>query len=372
MPQKTWQLLDQTTWTWFKVMATEFSRRLPSHFHVTRKAQGEATVSDGLVFDVNVSFDANGAPLYSFSSGAVIAFYDVCQALTCDERFWPHVRFDGDWFHDLRPHPRHDYVDYRYVVGQPFEKDGVALFIPRVTVRNSRSLIGDALYNMIVSVVAQHEQAHVLHGHLHLLGEAGYAGYSESGATPAGASAFDFHAAEFDADLLPSRMYARAFERGMFERMAQDVGLGLTPDIPSYLRLASCAYFILFCLLYKADGGADRAGPTHPSPSARILNHFLTLDEALEDAALPSFAGMHDLHARLAEDFEVIAATLGMPACVPPSFDLAAGGAAMQECLAVRGRLDALARALEEPGRRAVELTGGFSTGTPVRWVRTD
>lgn len=372
MPPKTWQRMDETTWTWLSVIAKEFSRRLPSHFHVTRRAQGEATISDELVFDVRVSFDASGAPLYSFSSAAVIAFYDVCQALTCDERFWPHVRFDGEWFHDFSAHPKHDFVDYRYVAGQPFEKDGVALFIPRVTVRNSRSLVGDALYNMIVSIVAQHEQAHVLHGHLHLLGEAGYAGYSESGASPAGAAALDFHAAEFDADLLPSRMYARAFGRGMFERMAQDVGLGLTPDIPAYLRLASCAYFILFCLLYKADGGADRAGPTHPSPSARILNHLLTLDEALKDAALPSFAGMHELHAKLAEDFDVIASTLGMPACVPPTLDLAEDGAAMRECLAIRGRLGALVEALVEPARKAFELTGGLSGGTPIRWVRTD
>jgi hypothetical protein len=372
MPTKTWQLMDGTTWTWFKVMATEFSRRLPSHFYVTRRAQGEATVSDELAFDVCVSFDANGAPLYAFSSGAVIAFYDICQALTCDERFWSHVPFDGEWFHDFRPHPRHDYVDYSYVLGQPFEKDGVALFIPRVTVRNSRSLIGDALYNMIVSIVAQHEQAHVLHGHLHLLGESGCAGYSESGASPAGAAAFDFHAAEFDADLLPSRMYGRAFEVGMFERMAQDVGLGLTPDIPAYLRLASCAYFILFCLLYKADGGADRAGPTHPSPSARILNHFLTLDEALREAGLPPFAGMHDLHAQLAGDFGLIASTLAMPASVPRSFDLAEDSAGMRECRAVRARLETLARQLEAPRRRAIELTGGFSTGIPVRRVATD
>jgi len=372
MAKKTWQLMDETTWTWFNAIASEFSRRLPSHFHVTRRAQGEATVSDELAFSVYVSFDPNGAPLYTFSSGAVIAFYDICQALTCDERFWPHVPFDGEWFHDFRPHPKHDYVDYGYVVGQPFERDGVALFIPRVTVRNSRSTIGDALYNMLVSIVAQHEQAHVLHGHLHLLGEAGYAGYSERGGSTAGGVAFDCHAAEFDADLLPSRMYARAFERGMFERMAQDVGLGLTPDIPTYLRLASCAYFVLFCLLYKADGGADRAGPTHPSPSARILNHFLTLDEALRQAGLPPFAGMHDLHAQLATDFDLIASTLAMPASVPRSFDLADDGVAMRECRAVRARLAALDEALREPRNRAVALTGGLSTATAARWVRTD
>lgn len=369
MPKNSWQLMHETTWTWFKVIATEFSRRLPSHFYVTRRAQGEATVTPELAFNVYVSFDGNGAPLYSFSSGAVIAFYDICQALTCDERFWPHVPFDGEWFHDFKPHPRRDFVDYRYLVGQPFEKDGVALFIPRVTVRNSRSLVGDALYNMIVTIVAQHEQAHVMHGHLHLLGEAGY---SECGGSAAGGAAIDFHAAEFDADLLPSRMYARAFERGMFERLAQDVGLGLTPDIPAYLRLASCAYFILFCLLYKADGGADRAGPTHPSPSARILNHFLTLDGALRKAGQPPFAGMHELHVQLAADFELIAATLAMPASVPRSFDLADDGAGMRECLAVRARLPALEAALREPREKAIELTGGFSTTTPVRWVQTD
>jgi hypothetical protein len=372
MPQNSWQRMHPTTWAWFSALAKEFTRRLPSHFHVTRRAQGDATVTPELAFRVYVTFDANGAPLYSFGSGAVIAFYDICQALTCDERFWPHVPFDGEWFHQFERHPKHDFVDYSYFGDQPFETDGVALFIPRVTVRNSRCLIGDALYNMIVSVVAQHEQAHVLHGHLHLLEAAGYAAYSECAASPVGAGDFDIHALEFDADLLPSRMYARAFERGRFESMARDVGLGLTPDIPAYLRLASCAYFILFCLLYKADGGADRPGPSHPSPSARILNHFMTLDASLRDAGLPSFAGMHELHARLAEDFDLIASTLGMPASVPRSFDLVDDGAAMRECLAIRGRLDALVEALEEPGRKAVELTGGFSTGIPVRWVKTD
>lgn len=372
MPKNSWQLMHPTTWMWFDVIRKEFGRRLPSHFHVTRREQGEATVTPDLVFNIFVSFDGKGAPLYSFSSGAVIAFYDVCQALTCDDRFWPHVRFDGEWFHNFQPHPQHDFVDYSYFADRPFETDGVALFIPRVTIKNSRSLIGDALYNMIVSIVAQHEQAHVLHGHLHLLGEAGFASYSECGSAAGAGVPFDFHAAEFDADLLPSRMYARAFEHGMFERMANDVGLGLTPDIPTYLRLASCAYFILFCLLYKADGGADRPGPTHPSPSARILNHFLTLDAALKDAGLPPFAGMHDLHAQLADDFGLIAATLAMPASVPRSIDLADDSTGMRECLAIRARLDALGRVLEEPRKKATALTGGLSTGTPVRWIKTD
>src|SRR5512137_2911408 len=102
MPKTSWQLMHQTTWMWFDVIRKEFGRRLPSHFYVTRREQGEATVTPDLVFNIFVSLDEKGAPLYSFSSGAVIAFYDVCQALTCDERFWPHVRFDGEWFHNFQ------------------------------------------------------------------------------------------------------------------------------------------------------------------------------------------------------------------------------------------------------------------------------
>lgn len=368
--------MHPTVILWVNEILKEFARRLPHHFHVTKKRQGEATISEEMTFEIFATFEATGSPLYSFSTGSIISIYESCMALCCEERFWPHIQRNGAWFHQHRAHPRHNFVEYTYFGESPFEENGVALFLPRLTMDKARHRIGDALYNMIVSLIAQHEQAHFLHGHLHQLGEAGIARYSESGSGSGraqdGGAGTDYHAMEFDADLLPSRMYARGLSEVMFGRMSNEVGMGITPDRESYIRLASCAYFLLFCLLYKAEGGADFAGPTHPSPQARVLNHLLTLDEEMKKAGLPGLDAHAQLTGLLNEDFRIIAETIGMPVYPPLSLDVDDPTPAMAECLAVRARLAELQRRLRPAQARAMEMVGGLSLKDTVRWHRSD
>lgn len=234
--------------------------------------------STDLRFNASVGLLEDGRPAFTFNLGACLALVDACVTVCCDPAFMEEIPLppDGVVFLDS-PVQTLRFVDYDFAMSE----NGLAWPFDCM-LRNSesdapRAQLGNHLFEIATKLLALHEQAHVLSGHLLYLRSLGTGRWLELGAAQGAGTPFAAlsRAMELEADakalsiLIGGQKFApgrRMTLRGFWLREAH--------DFVGFVRLALIGMAVIVGVLDRGDRLTSSAASerTHPSAAARLLN----------------------------------------------------------------------------------------------------